>query len=55
MVRELIRVVMSADSAESDLVKSRAEEFGHRLHLAYRFEGVKTVTPTSSSTISFAR
>jgi hypothetical protein len=34
-----------ADSAELDLVESRAEEVGDRLHLAYRFEGVENGDP----------
>ena len=34
-----------ADSAELDLVESRADEVGDRLHLAYRFEGVRNGDP----------
>jgi hypothetical protein len=34
-----------ADSTELDLIESRAEEVGDRLHLAYRFEGVRNGDP----------
>jgi hypothetical protein len=34
-----------ADSTELDLVESRTEEVGDRLHLAYRFEGVRNGNP----------
>jgi hypothetical protein len=34
-----------ADSTELDLVESRTEEVGDRLHVAYRFEGVEDGKP----------
>ena len=34
-----------ADSTELDLVESRTEEVGDRLHVAYRFEGVEDGEP----------
>ena len=34
-----------ADSTELELVESQAEEVGDRLHLAYRFEGVRRGNP----------
>jgi hypothetical protein len=34
-----------ADSTELELVESRAEEVGDRLHVAYRFEGVENGDP----------
>jgi hypothetical protein len=34
-----------ADSTELDLVESRTEEVGDRLHVAYRFEGVEGGEP----------
>jgi hypothetical protein len=34
-----------ADSTELDLVESRAEEVGDRLHLAYRFEAIRNGVP----------
>jgi hypothetical protein len=34
-----------ADSTELDLIESRAEEIGDRLHLAYRFEGIRNSEP----------
>jgi hypothetical protein len=34
-----------ADSTELDLVESRTEEIGDRLHVAYRFEGIEDGEP----------
>ena len=34
-----------ADSTELDLIESWAEEVGDRLHLAYRFEGIRNGDP----------
>jgi hypothetical protein len=34
-----------ADSAELDLVESRVEQLGDRVHLAYRFEGTRNSVP----------
>jgi hypothetical protein len=34
-----------ADSTELDLIESRAEEVGDRLHVAYRFEGIRNSEP----------
>ena len=34
-----------ADSTELDLIESRAEQVGDRLHLAYRFEGIRNGDP----------
>jgi len=34
-----------ADSTQLELVESRAEEVGDRLHIAYRFEGVEDDDP----------